>query len=295
MPDKEMKAARVLSQVREALSNLNPREVREEAERKFTIQLFAPTPETWRAIESWFAPAEAMTPRRRADTASVIRHGEDLSEGVLIRVFHEDMPHTADDFTFRPSDPERVICDILERYPDLKLALARLVPPFRPHVAREIIRGVSKENAIFSVATAVPSVMPLIAVPWAVGEFASDTAFLTANQIRMAFMLAAASDRTVGYREQRAEIASLFAGAFGWRAIARQLAGKIPMGGGLIPKAAIAFAATWVVGASLERYYRVGYGYSPEERRAAYHEAFEHGRQLAANVVRSLTGARSAS
>ena len=47
-------------------------------------------------------------------------------------------------------------------------------------------------------------------------------------------------------------------GAFGWRALARELVGKIPMGGGLIPKAAIAYAGTRVVGLSLERLYRIG-------------------------------------
>jgi hypothetical protein len=160
-------------------------------------------------------------------------------------------------------------------------------------VTKDIMLTVAKENAVFSIATAVPSVIPFVSLPWAVGEFASDTAFLTANQIRMAFMLAAASDRTVGYRQQKAEIASMFAGAFGWRAIARELAGKIPMGGGLIPKAAIAFAGTYVVGASLERLYRIGYGYTEGERRAAYEEAFQQGKQIAAGLAKSF-GIKSA-
>ena len=135
-----------------------------------------------------------------------------------------------------------------------------------------------------------PGVMPLISAPWAVGEFASDTAVLTANQVRMAFMLAAASDRTVGYREQRAEIASLFAGAFGWRAIARELVGKIPFGGGLIPKAAVSFAGTYVIGISLERLYRVGYGLTPEERKQAYQRALERGKEIAASLVNQYRG-----
>ena len=102
------------------------------------------------------------------------------------------------------------------------------------------------------------------------GEFASDTAFLTANQIRMAFLLAAANDRDIGYHEQRGEIASIILGAFGWRALARELVGKIPWGGGLVPKAAIAYAGTRVVGMSLERYYRLGKAYTRAERRLAY-------------------------
>jgi len=59
----------------------------------------------------------------------------------------------------------------------------------------------------------------------------------------------------VGYRQQKSEIAGVIAGAFGWRAIARQLIGKIPFGGGLIAKAAVAYAGTRVVGLSLERLY----------------------------------------
>jgi hypothetical protein len=169
----------------------------------------------------------------------------------------------------------------------LRLSLARRLRPFREQVSKDIIRQISKENALFSLATAVPSVMPLLSLPWAVGEFASDTAFLTANQVRMAFMLAAANDRVVGYREQRAETASLFAGAFGWRAIARELAGKIPMGGGLVAKTSIAFAGTFVIGASLERLYRVGYGFTPAERQHAFQQALERGKAVATQLLQA--------
>ena len=289
------RGAKVFTQVRDAMAHLNPKEVRQEADRPFTLQLFAPDDQTWLAMESWFAPVDGATQTRRAEVSAVVRRGADYSRGTVIRVFHETLPHGAGDFTFRPSEPERVICDILDAHPELRLALARRVAPFRPHVAKKIIRSISQENAVFSLATAVPSVLPLVSLPWAIGEFASDTAFLTANQIRMAFMLAAASDRKIGYAEQKAEIASLFAGAFGWRAIARELAGKIPRGGGLIPKAAIAFAATWVIGASLERLYRVGYGYTEAERKAAWDQAFEQGKQIAAGLIRSAGGNRAAS
>ena len=41
--------------------------------------------------------------------------------------------------------------------------------------------------------------------------------------------------------------------------------GKIPLGGGLIPKGAIAYAGTYAVGKSLEFYYR-GQGSTPGSR-----------------------------
>jgi hypothetical protein len=145
---------------------------------------------------------------------------------------------------------------------------------------------VAKENALFCLATALPDVVPSLAmIPWTVGEFTSDTAFLTMNQIRMAFLLAAASDRNIGYREQRSEIGSLVAGAFGWRAIARELVAKVPFGGGLIPKAGIAWAGTFAVGLSLERLYRLGYGFTRAERHTAYEEAYENGKQIAGMLL----------
>ena len=101
----------------------------------------------------------------------------------------------------------------------------------------------------------------------------------------MAFLLAAANDRDIGYHEQRAEIGIIIPGAFGWRSLARELVGKIPWGGGLIPKAAIAYAGTRVAGMSLERYYRLGKRYTRAERRIAYEDALQRGRQLVSGLV----------
>ena len=153
----------------------------------------------------------------------------------------------------------------------------------------------SGNGQVFAIATALPNIVPsMIEIPWAFGEFASDTAFLTANQIRMAFYLAAASDRPVGFREQRSEIASIVAGAFGWRTLARELIGKVPFGGGLIPKAAIAYAGTFVVGKSLERLYRLGYAFTRDERHAVYEEAYEYGRQIAGMLLEGLRPRKAA-
>ncbi|MFB3776789.1 MAG: hypothetical protein ACE141_04235 [Bryobacteraceae bacterium] len=180
------------------------------------------------------------------------------------------------------SGPEESVREILRECPELSLALARRLPPFRRPVIARIIRDVSRDNALFAMFTALPSVVPnLLSLGWTAGEFASDTVVLTVNQVRMAFLIAAASGRPVGYFEQKAQIASIVAGAFGWRALARQLAGKMPFGEGLIPKAAIAYAGTYVVGAGLEKYNRMGKALTGSERQAAYRQAFESGKRLA--------------
>jgi uncharacterized protein (DUF697 family) len=153
-------------------------------------------------------------------------------------------------------------------------------------VSKNIVHRVARENAFFAIVTALPNVVPsLLELPWTVGEFATDTAFISMNQIRMALNLAAAHGRPVGYAEQKGEIAAIAAGAFGWRALARELVGKIPLGGGLIPKAAVAFAGTYVVGIGLEKVNRIGTGLTKQERRDAYAEAFARGRDVARDML----------
>jgi hypothetical protein len=152
-----------------------------------------------------------------------------------------------------------------------------------------VIAKTCRENTLFSITTALPDVIPnVIELPWAVAEFASDTAFLTMNQVRMAFLIAAASDREVGYLHQKSEVATVIGSAFGWRALARQLVGKIPFGGGLLAKAAVAYAGTKVLGLSLDRFYSIGFSYTREERDQLYMEAFRQGKKVATKMVRYL-------
>lgn len=284
-----MNAARMLLQIRNALSHLNPTEVRENARKPVILELSASNPRVQEEMENYFAPARRGPPGARAEIIDVAVD----AAAPVIRIVEQGMPLPAGSFVYQPHKPEAVVCEIIEGFPDLKLALARKYAAFRKPVSDDIIFNVSKENALFSLATSVPALMPILAVPWAVGEFASDTAFLTMNQIRMAFMLAAANDEVVGYREQKAEIASMFAGAFGWRAIARELIGVIPMGAGIIPKAGIAFAGTYVVGLSLERFYRMGQAMTPEQRKQAYRDALERGKAVAADLLSAYKGQRA--
>ena len=150
------------------------------------------------------------------------------------------------------------------------------------------MRAIAWENTLFAVATALPDVIPnFFELPWAVAEFASDTAFLTINQIRMAFLIAAACGKEVGFAERKAEIISITAGAFGWRAIARELVGKIPLGGGLIPKGAIAYAGTFVVGKGLEHFHRARAPLTKSQREELYQQAYERGKTVAESASKN--------
>jgi hypothetical protein len=277
----------ILAQVRQAITHLNPSEVREQAERPFLIGIYAMNESFIRDLEHFLLPS-TLTVERRREASQLCKRAAQHSGPFDLEIFEPGMPKTAKGIVFEPAKPAQFVDEVLKRHEDLGLPLARAFPAFRAAVTKRAIHMVSRENALFSVATALPNVAPLLGLGWAVGEFASDTAVLTANQVRLTFLLAAASDRAVGYGEQKAEIASIIAGAFGWRAIARELVGKIPLGGGLIPKAAIAYAGTYVMGQSFERFYRMGYGYSRQERKSAFGEAFERGKAIVSAVVERL-------
>ncbi len=280
----------MLREIKRAVSNLSPHEVRQTADRRLALGLVATSAAGYAAIENFLAPAE-LSSERRAEVLSMLHRASDpgIPERFDLVLYEHRLPRAENAFTFYTHDPARTVKEILADRSELGLALARHFLPFRRPVIDEIMFSVSKENALFSLASALPNIVPnLIELPWAIGEFASDTAFLTMNQIRMAFLIAAASDNSIGYREQKAEIASIVTGAFGFRAIARELVGKIPFGGGLIPKAAVAFAGSYVLGLSLERYHRVGYGLTRDERRREYEQALSHGRTVAEMLLAGL-------
>ena len=279
----------VFQHIKDAIRNLDPEDIRRHAERPLRFFLYAQGESDYRELEDFLVPRD-LSHAKRAQVMRLIYRASDSTApvgGNDLEVYFDDSgdPGSSGLFVFDPAKPRALVDRILRQRPDLAVPLALHALPFREEVSRRMVKKIAKENALFALATAIPDIVPFISLPWAVGEFASDTAFLTANQIRMAFLLAAANDRDVGYREQQPEIATIVLGAFGWRALARELVGKIPWGGGLIPKAAIAYAGTRVAGMSLERYYRLGKAYTRAERRLAYEDALERGRHLVTGLV----------
>jgi hypothetical protein len=281
----------ILKDLKAAYNNLNAVAVRNTAEQHLSIGLVALSESAYRAMERFLRP-----PLEGSIAAHVFRASDPGQPETFHFVLYDSAvacPENA--FVFYAADEARTIREILDARPELNLPLARNFAVFREPVIDDIIQRVSKENALFSIASALPNVIPtFFELPWSIGEFATDTAFLTMNQVRMALLMAGACGDPVGYSEQMAQIGLIVGGAFGWRAIARELAGKIPLGGGLIPKGAIAYAGTYAVGASLKRYHLTGIKLSLSERRQHYQAALERGRQVVGNFISGLRGHRAA-
>jgi uncharacterized protein (DUF697 family) len=266
------------------MSLVNPEEVRRKAERAVSIGLVAASDLGYSELENFLAvDAVSRDNLYRAGDPAAPPH-------VDLVLYEQGLPCPQGAFRYQRDNPEATIREILETHEDLSLALARHYPVFRKAVVERIVQAVARENALFAIATALPNVVPnLLELPWAVSEFASDTVFLTVNQIRMAFLIAAASGSEVGVASQKGEIISIAAGALGWRAIARELAGKIPLGGGLIPKGAIAYAATFVIGKSLELYHHAHLSYTAGQREEVYQQAFERGKTVAGSLSKEVS------
>ncbi|HWC97809.1 MAG TPA: hypothetical protein VG456_13690 [Candidatus Sulfopaludibacter sp.] len=268
---------KALKQVRAAFSLLSPDDIRALSLKPVRFGLVAVSDSGYEEMEEFLSPTQP---------SQVFRAGSSDAPGdVDLVLYQQQLAAPSGTYTYWPNDQEATIAAILSGNDDIHLALARQFPVFRKQVIDRLIHTIARENALFAVATALPDVVPnLMELPWVFGEWASDTAFLTANQIRMAFLIAAACDKEIGFSHQKAEALTIGASAFGWRAIARELVGKIPLGGGLIPKGAIAYAGTYVMGKGLERLHHASLPLTRDESRGVYSAAFERGK----NVVQAL-------
>jgi hypothetical protein len=278
-----------LIHIKKAIGSLNPHQIREMTERPVRVALHAQSQEAYQRMENFFL--QDLGPARRRESALQLVRAPIpvLGQSFDIAVYDEAMPAPPAALIFRPAHTRVLVQRALSEHAVLGIGLAKSFLPFRRPFVERVIRKTCRENTLFSITTALPDVIPnVIELPWAVAEFASDTAFLTMNQVRMAFLIAGASDREVGYLHQKSEVATVIGSAFGWRALARQLVGKIPFGGGLLAKAAVAYAGTKVLGLSLDRFYSIGFTYTREERDQLYMEAFRQGKKVATKMVAYL-------
>jgi uncharacterized protein (DUF697 family) len=106
------------------------------------------------------------------------------------------------------------------------------------------------------VAATLPAFVPLLGT---LLSLSSELVMLTKNQILLVYKLAL----IYGHGQEGAlsllpEIASVAAGGLGWRFLARQLVRLLPAPLAVLPKAGIAYAATYAVGMLADRYFATG-------------------------------------
>jgi uncharacterized protein (DUF697 family) len=185
---------------------------------------------------------------------------------------------------------ELTLADALARITprDLRLAVARQLPPLRRPVMNAVIEETAKANATYAFTTGIAEIFPPLTAPLNVG----DMVILTKNQLLMSYRLALMAGREGEPRELVGEILSVLGGGLFFRQLARQLVGFIPIAG-IVPKVAIAYGGTWAIGRAVVLWATEGREITAEMVRSFSREGLERGRRLAARMQAEARAARA--
>jgi uncharacterized protein (DUF697 family) len=138
---------------------------------------------------------------------------------------------------------EEIAAAVAARLGEAGTGLAARVPVLREPVCRELIESFSRKNGILAVAIFVPG---------------ADFPVLTLNQIRLVLRIGAAHGVEID-QQRLPEVLATVAAGFGFRALARQLLGAIPVAGWAV-KGGVAYGGTRALGEAAMRYFQTAGG-----------------------------------
>lgn len=133
---------------------------------------------------------------------------------------------------------EEIAGAVAARLGEAGTGLAARVPLLREPLCRQLIESFSRRNGVIGAAVFVPG---------------ADFAVLTLNQLRLVLRLAAAHGIEVD-QQRLPEILATVGAGFGFRAVARQLLGAVPVAGWAV-KGGIAYGGTLALGEAAHRYF----------------------------------------
>jgi uncharacterized protein (DUF697 family) len=172
---------------------------------------------------------------------------------------------------------------ILEMLPNSHLALGRLFPLFRLTVAHQLINETCFSNAAYSFSTGLAEIVPVLDLPLNL----TDLVILTKSQAFLAYKLGLLVGFSTRWQDYVTEFGGVIGGGFVWRQAARSLIGLVP-GWGIIPKVAIAYSGTYVVGHAILGWYLGGKHLTPQQMRELSVQAFTRGKEYARRISEKL-------
>ncbi|PWB55663.1 MAG: hypothetical protein C3F13_03025 [Anaerolineales bacterium] len=172
---------------------------------------------------------------------------------------------------------------ILEMLPHRHLALGRLFPLFRLTIAHQLINETCFSNAAYSFSTGLAEIVPVLDLPLNL----TDLVILTKSQAFMAYKLGLLVGFSTRWQDYVTEFGGVIGGGFVWRQAARSLVGLVP-GWGIIPKVAIAYSGTYVVGHAILGWYLGGKHLTPKQMRDLSLQAFTRGKEYARTISAKL-------
>jgi len=182
---------------------------------------------------------------------------------------------------------KHLLPDIVLAYSGLEIALAAKLPAFRSVVAARLTLNCAMNSLKIAAASALADHIPMIGLITGGIASAGDTIAITALQMRMLLQIAAAYGKKAEFA-RIVELLPVLGGGYGWRALAREASGFIPVAGIAI-KAGIAYAGTVVVGQAASYYYETGSKMPSSAVSALYREASDRARSLALQFAARVT------
>ncbi len=162
----------------------------------------------------------------------------------------------------------RVFPHLIEVCKGVEIAVGRSLPALRETVAAKLTRDAANNALKVALASAVVDHVPIFGIVLGAIASAGDTVAITALQMMLMLHIESAygKDPDLGRAWQ---LLPVVGGGLGWRMLARELSGFIPVAGIAI-KGAIAYAGTIVVGEGVTFYYEHGRHMSGNQASAIY-------------------------
>lgn len=150
----------------------------------------------------------------------------------------------------------RVFPHMVEASKGVEIAVGRRLPPMRETVCAKLTRDAATNALKVALASAVVDHIPVVGI--VLGAFASAGDMVAITGIQMMLLLHIEATYGKDPDVQRMwQLLPVIGGGFGWRTLARELVGFVPVAGIAI-KGAIAYAGTIVVGEGVTFYLEQG-------------------------------------
>jgi uncharacterized protein (DUF697 family) len=168
----------------------------------------------------------------------------------------------------------------------VEIAVGRNLPALRDTVAAKLTRDAANNALKVALASAVVDHIPLVGV--VLGAFASagDMVAITGIQVMLMLHIEAAYGRDPDL-QRTWQLLPVIGGGFGWRALARELAGFVPVAGIAI-KGAIAYAGTIVVGEGVTFFHEQGRYMTKGQAASLYEHAKNDALRFARDLIAKL-------
>jgi uncharacterized protein (DUF697 family) len=177
----------------------------------------------------------------------------------------------------------RVFTHIVEAAKSVEIAVGRRLPPLRETVAAKLTRDAASNALKVALASAVVDHIPVVGV--VLGAFASagDMVAITGLQMMLLLHIEATYGKDPDVQRMW-NLLPIIGGGFGWRTLARELVGFVPVAGIAI-KGAIAYAGTIVVGEGVTFLHEHGTHMSKADAAQVYNRTKDEAMRYARDVI----------